>query len=75
MERRTPFPIIQGHENVGRVEAVGDADGPVHAYDGTVLQVGDRVVPAPNVTAGTAGTASAASPTTCAATSRTTATR
>ncbi|SEQ67861.1 zinc-dependent alcohol dehydrogenase [Microlunatus flavus] len=52
MERRTPFPIIQGHENVGRVEAIGDAGGPVHAYDGTPLRVGDRVVPAPNVACG-----------------------
>lgn len=42
----TPFPIIQGHENVGIVEAVGD--GGALAFDGTPLAVGDRVVPAPN---------------------------
>jgi threonine dehydrogenase-like Zn-dependent dehydrogenase len=52
MERRTPFPVIQGHENVGRVEAVGDHAGPVHAFDGTPLRPGDRVVPAPNVACG-----------------------
>ena len=45
-ERRTPFPIIQGHENVGTVEAIGP--GGALAHDGTPLQVGDRVVPAPN---------------------------
>lgn len=50
MERSTPFPIIQGHENVGVVDAVGDGD--VRAYDGSLLQVGDRVVPAPNVACG-----------------------
>jgi threonine dehydrogenase-like Zn-dependent dehydrogenase len=44
--RRTPFPIIQGHENVGIVEAVGPGGAP--AYDGRPLVPGDRVVPAPN---------------------------
>ncbi len=42
----TPFPIIQGHENVGVVEAVGA--GGAAAFDGTPLAVGDRLVPAPN---------------------------
>jgi threonine dehydrogenase-like Zn-dependent dehydrogenase len=42
----TPFPIIQGHENVGVVTALGD--GGALAFDGTPLEVGDRVVPAPN---------------------------
>ena len=41
----TPFPIIQGHENVGVVAAIGD--GGATAFDGTPLSVGDRVVPAP----------------------------
>jgi len=45
-ERSTPFPIIQGHENVGVVADVGP--GGAIAYDGTPLAVGDRVVPAPN---------------------------
>jgi threonine dehydrogenase-like Zn-dependent dehydrogenase len=44
--RSTPFPIIQGHENVGVVERVGP--GGAIAFDGTALQPGDRVVPAPN---------------------------
>ncbi len=42
----TPFPIIQGHENVGVVEAIGDEGA--SAFDGSPLSVGDRVVPAPN---------------------------
>jgi threonine dehydrogenase-like Zn-dependent dehydrogenase len=45
-ERSTPFPIIQGHENVGVVADVGD--GGALAFDGTPLAAGDRVVPAPN---------------------------
>ncbi|MBD0290653.1 MAG: zinc-binding dehydrogenase [Thermoleophilia bacterium] len=43
--RSTPFPIIQGHENVGMVHAIG---GRALAFDGSELAVGDRVVPAPN---------------------------
>jgi L-iditol 2-dehydrogenase len=50
-ERSTPFPIIQGHENVGVVEAVGE--GGAVAGDGTPLAAGDRVVPAPNRACGT----------------------
>ncbi len=42
----TPFPIIQGHENVGAVAAIGT--GGATAFDGSPLSVGDRVVPAPN---------------------------
>jgi L-iditol 2-dehydrogenase len=42
----TPFPIIQGHENVGVVDAIGD--GGATAFDGSPLNVGDRIVPAPN---------------------------
>jgi L-iditol 2-dehydrogenase len=44
--RTTPFPIVQGHENVGVVEAVGP--GGARAWDGVALAAGDRVVPAPN---------------------------
>jgi threonine dehydrogenase-like Zn-dependent dehydrogenase len=44
--RSTPFPIVQGHENVGIVEAVGP--GGARAFDGSPLEPGDRVVPAPN---------------------------
>ena len=42
----TPFPIVQGHENLGEVVAIGD--GGATAFDGSPLAVGDRVVPAPN---------------------------
>ena len=42
----TPFPIIQGHENVGVVAAIGD--GGATAFDGSALAEGDRIVPAPN---------------------------
>src|SRR4051794_6150902 len=44
--RSTPYPIIQGHENVGVVAAIGA--GGARARDGSPLAVGDRVVPAPN---------------------------
>ena len=44
--RSTPFPIIQGHENVGVVVDIGP--GGAQAFDGSPLTVGDRVVPAPN---------------------------
>jgi L-iditol 2-dehydrogenase len=42
----TPFPIIQGHENVGVVAEIGP--GGAVAFDGSPLEVGNRVVPAPN---------------------------
>jgi threonine dehydrogenase-like Zn-dependent dehydrogenase len=42
----TPFPIIQGHENLGEIVAIGE--GGADAFDGSPLAVGDRVVPAPN---------------------------
>jgi threonine dehydrogenase-like Zn-dependent dehydrogenase len=45
-ERTTPFPIIQGHENVGVVCELGE--GGAQAFDGTPLAIGDRIVPAPN---------------------------
>jgi L-iditol 2-dehydrogenase len=44
--RTTPFPIIQGHENVGVVVEIGP--GGASAFDGSPLAEGDRVVPAPN---------------------------
>jgi len=47
----TPFPIIQGHENVGIVEAIGA--GGATTFGGSALAVGDRVVPAPNRACGT----------------------
>ena len=45
-ERTTPFPIIQGHENLGVVADLGAVGA--SAFDGTPLAVGDRVIPAPN---------------------------
>jgi threonine dehydrogenase-like Zn-dependent dehydrogenase len=48
-ERDIEYPLICGHENVGTVTAVG---GEVFASDGSVLRVGDRVVPAANVPCG-----------------------
>jgi len=48
-ERRISYPLICGHENVGVVEETG---GAVLAADGTVLQPGDRIVPAANVACG-----------------------
>jgi L-iditol 2-dehydrogenase len=48
-ERTLSYPLICGHENVGVVEAVG---GVVHAYDGTALAPGDRIVPGANVPCG-----------------------
>jgi threonine dehydrogenase-like Zn-dependent dehydrogenase len=44
--RSTPYPIIQGHENVGVVAAIGA--GGARARDGSPPAEGDRVVPAPN---------------------------
>ena len=49
-ERDAAYPLICGHENVGVIEAIG----PGGALDelGRELGVGDRVVPAPNLTCG-----------------------
>lgn len=48
-ERDIDYPLICGHENVGTVTAVG---GEVFASDGSLLKVGDRVVPGANVPCG-----------------------
>jgi threonine dehydrogenase-like Zn-dependent dehydrogenase len=50
-ERRAAYPLICGHENVGIIEATGPGDPPLD-QDGEPLEVGDRVVPAPNVVCG-----------------------
>ena len=50
-EREAAYPLICGHENVGVIEAIGPGDPPVDA-DGRALGLGDRVVPAPNLTCG-----------------------
>jgi len=49
--KRTPFPIIQGHENVGTVAAIGGKD--FRDFEGVPLQIGDRVVVGANVSCGT----------------------
>jgi len=48
-ERRIEYPLICGHENVGRVAAIG---GEVRDSEGEKLRPGDRVVPAANVSCG-----------------------
>ena len=44
-----PLPVIQGHENVGTIE---EMYGELLDHDGNKLKVGDRVVPAPNISCG-----------------------
>jgi L-iditol 2-dehydrogenase len=46
------FPIIQGHENVGTVAAIG-GNGEYSDFEGIPLKVGDRVVVGANVSCGT----------------------
>ena len=50
-ERDAAYPLICGHENVGVVEAVGPGPPPFDDR-GRPLRVGDRVVPAANLTCG-----------------------
>jgi len=50
--RQIPFPIIQGHENVGTIAAIG-GDRPYTDFEGVALKPGDRVVVGPNVSCGT----------------------
>jgi threonine dehydrogenase-like Zn-dependent dehydrogenase len=50
--RQLPLPIIQGHENVGTIAAIG-GDGRYTDFDGLPLAVGDRVVVGANVVCGT----------------------
>ncbi len=47
--RPIPLPVIQGHENVGIIEEI---NGDLLDHDGKKLFVGDRVVPAPNISCG-----------------------
>ena len=49
--RQVPFPIIQGHENVGTIEAIG-GDGQLRDFEGVPLKVGERVIVGPNVSCG-----------------------
>jgi threonine dehydrogenase-like Zn-dependent dehydrogenase len=49
--RPVPFPIIQGHENVGTIAAIG-GDGRYTDFEGVGLKIGDRVIVGPNVSCG-----------------------
>jgi threonine dehydrogenase-like Zn-dependent dehydrogenase len=48
-ERDLTYPLICGHENVGEVAALG---GEVLDSEGRPLNVGDRIVPGPNLVCG-----------------------
>ena len=50
-ERDAPYPLICGHENVGTIAAIGPGEPP-REENGRPFAVGDRVVPAPNVSCG-----------------------
>ena len=50
-DRKLEFPIIQGHENVGTIAAIG-GNGKYTDFEGIPLKVGDRVVVAANVSCG-----------------------
>ncbi|MGA2811528.1 MAG: zinc-binding dehydrogenase [Candidatus Acidiferrum sp.] len=50
-DRQLEFPIIQGHENVGTIAAIG-GDGRYTDFEGLQLKVGDRVVVGANVCCG-----------------------
>jgi threonine dehydrogenase-like Zn-dependent dehydrogenase len=50
--RQIPFPIIQGHENVGTIAAIGGKE-PCIDFEGVTLKIGDRVIVGPNVSCGT----------------------
>ena len=49
--RKLEFPIIQGHENVGTVAAIG-GNGNYSDFEGIPLRLGDRVVVGANVCCG-----------------------
>ena len=49
--RALEFPIIQGHENVGTIAAIG-GDGTYADFEGVALREGDRVVVGANVACG-----------------------
>ena len=50
-ERKLEFPLIQGHENVGIIAAIGGS-GEYADFEGIPLKVGDRVVVGANVSCG-----------------------
>ena len=50
-QRKLEFPLIQGHENVGTIAAIG-GKGALADFEGIPLSVGDRVVVGANVSCG-----------------------
>jgi len=50
--KQIPFPIIQGHENVGTIAAIGGGESYTD-FEGVKLKIGDRVIVGPNVSCGT----------------------
>jgi threonine dehydrogenase-like Zn-dependent dehydrogenase len=50
-ERKIELPLIQGHENVGTIAAIGGKE-PYLDFEGIPLKVGDRVVLGANVSCG-----------------------
>jgi L-iditol 2-dehydrogenase len=50
-DKRLQFPLIQGHENVGTVAAIG-GDGKYTDFEGIPLRPGDRVIVGANVACG-----------------------
>ena len=51
-ESHTPFPIIPGHEIVGRIAEIGRSAAGGLEYNGQRLAVGDRVVMCPDILCG-----------------------
>lgn len=51
-ETTTPFPIIQGHENVGVISELGRGAAEGLEFHGRPLKVGDRVTMCPDVVCG-----------------------
>jgi len=50
-QRKVEFPLIQGHENVGTIAAIG-GKGELTDFEGIPLRVGNRVVVGANVSCG-----------------------
>lgn len=51
-ERTIPFPVIPGHENVGRIAAIGPSAEPLMDFYDQPLREGDRVVIGPDLVCG-----------------------
>ncbi len=51
-ESLTPFPIIQGHENVGVINEICSGANSVQDFHGNTLKVGDRITMCPDVVCG-----------------------